>query len=158
MMRRRSNKFQWLVQRQGGPDPGLGTTWASLLCFVSKTLSIFLLYTEGQEDVLESSNAWGFGVVTGPHTWPQLSRRKSDRKIAFIVQHGSYFAGSFKNRHQNGPSMMIWVTLTHSRHRMSSKLWSINCLLLTFWTEPCLWTYILTITCSLSNHSATSCL
>lgn len=57
------------------------------------------------------------------HILGSNSRRKSDKEIAFIVQHGSYFAGSCKNRHQNGPGMVIWVTLTHSRrHRMSSKL------------------------------------
>lgn len=41
---------------------------------------------------------------------------------------------------------------------MSSQFWFITSLLLTLWTEPCVWTYVLTIICPRSNHSATSCL
>lgn len=104
-----------------------------------------------------SSELWDLSLWSCPRPmWlGSGSRRKFYKQIVLTVQHGSSFAELCKNRHQNGPGIMICLTLTHSRHRMSLEFWSINSLLLTL-CELCSWTHVLTITCSYSNHSATS--
>lgn len=116
-----------------------------------------------QRDKHMSSELWDLSLWSGPRPmWLGFgSRRKFYKQIVLTVQHGSSFAEFCKNRHQDGPGIIICLTLTHSRHRMSSEFWSINSLLLTLCEHgPMFWlslvhtpTTVLPPVCSICSHS-----